>query len=143
MYYASKPTIGEEEQVFVKLNTKIELHLSKNHPWMFFFKNICKSTWVGFKENIYVSLKLKNFHTRELYEHTETKFVFLTPCLFNTVLLPHLWRALSFWHAWNKKWYWIGIVSWACIDSWIAKEYIVMHRCTGGLLHPYSYVKST
>jgi hypothetical protein len=32
MYYASKPTIGEEEQVFVKLNTKIELHLSKNHP---------------------------------------------------------------------------------------------------------------
>ena len=52
--------------------------------------------FINLSQSDYVSLKLKNFHTRELYEHMETKFIFLTPCLFNTVLLPHLWRALSF-----------------------------------------------
>ena len=51
------------------------------------------SLFINLSQSDYVSLKPNNFHTGEKCERTETKILFLMPCLFNTVLLPHLWRA--------------------------------------------------
>ena len=70
--------------------------------------------FINLSQSDYVSLKPMNFHTKELYEPTDTKILFLSPCLFNSIE-SELFRG-------------------TCIDSWITKE----TRATQSLAYPFT-----
>jgi hypothetical protein len=128
---------------------------------MFFYKIISQSTWIGLKEDLCVvsmillcrnsSVLIKHYLIRDRSINKGT-----SDCRICDVKRKYNGNKYSktshgyltcggfvFWHALNKK-NSIGSESFwgACIDSWIAKENIMMHLCIGGSLHPYLFQSS-